>query len=292
MIQARADELLRGMEQRTGDDIATDFARPLPFGVIANVLGVERDRHDWLEQSMAVLGRGFTGQRRRPPVEAANAAAADMLAYFGGLLRRRAEDPRDDLASRLAVGSDAPDERRDLLANCIFLLLAGHATTTTLLCAGLDLLTARPELVRRLLENDTGLDRCIEELLRYVSPITLTGVSTDSAVVVAGHLIALPMLLTACRASRSPALPNTAAAPCPTGGVLSRHLVIRDRSSLSSHDNARSLTCGGRRKARAEPAVPERRGSPGDRSVRQGRSTWAVPRRVGPRSPPSCPRGR
>ena len=82
---------------------------------------------------MATLGRGFAGQRSRDPVEAGNAAASDMLEYFDDLLIRRAHKPQQDLASLLAVDHSTGQERQDLLANCLFFLLAGHATTTTML---------------------------------------------------------------------------------------------------------------------------------------------------------------
>jgi pimeloyl-[acyl-carrier protein] synthase len=44
------------------------------------------------------------------------------------------------LAARRADGED----RQDLLANCIFFILAGHQTTTTLLTLGTRLLCTHP----------------------------------------------------------------------------------------------------------------------------------------------------
>lgn len=187
VITARCEDLLRVLQLKSGGDLAAEFAEPLPFAMIADVLGVEPERQDWLREAMATLGRGFAGQRTRPPVEAANAAAAEMLAYFDELLGRRAHEPRDDLASMLAAGDEDPEQRQDLLANCIFFILAGHTTTATMLCAGLDLLLARPDAAARLGEDPTRWDTCIEEILRYVSPITLTGVRAETDVTVAGH---------------------------------------------------------------------------------------------------------
>jgi pimeloyl-[acyl-carrier protein] synthase len=187
VITARCEDLLRVLQLKSGGDLAAEFAEPLPFAMIANVLGVEPERQDWLWEAMATLGRGFAGQRTRPPVEAANVAAAQMLAYFDELLGRRAHEPRDDLASMLAAGDADPEQRQDLLANCIFFILAGHSTTATMLCAGLDVLLARPDAVARLMEDPTRWDTCIEEILRYVSPITLTGVRAETDVTVAGH---------------------------------------------------------------------------------------------------------
>jgi pimeloyl-[acyl-carrier protein] synthase len=202
-VRVRCEALLDMMEHRNGGDLAREFAEPLPFGVIADVLGVDPDSQDWLRESMAALGRGFAGQRAREPVESGNVATAQMLAYFGDLLARRQKEPCEDLASLLAAGlTDSPSDgdlvvgadadvvserRADVLANCIFFILAGHATTTTMLCAGLDLLLTRPEALGRLRQEPTGWPACVEEILRYVSPITLTGVRTEVDRVVDGH---------------------------------------------------------------------------------------------------------
>ena len=190
VVQARSSALIDAMALSGAGDLVELFAAPLPFGVIANVLGVDSDRHEWLRSSMAILGRGFAGQRSRAPVEAGNTAAADMVAFFDDLLSRRAREPRDDLVSVLAEEQSTGQERADLVANCLFFILAGHATTTTMLCAGLDLLLADPTHLDRLRQDETGWDRAVEEILRYVSPITLTGVKATVDVVVAGHHIA------------------------------------------------------------------------------------------------------
>jgi pimeloyl-[acyl-carrier protein] synthase len=155
-------------------DLVVAFAHPLPFAVITDVLGVPEDRREWLAQAMAVLGRGFAEQRDHALVEPANTAAADMLAYFSQLLQQRTEHPQDDLLSLLATATD-PAARDDVLANCIFFVLAGHATTTTLLAAGAMLLAEHRDQLDRLLADPSGWPRAIDEILRYVSPTTLTG---------------------------------------------------------------------------------------------------------------------
>jgi cytochrome P450 len=62
-------------------DLVADFARPLPFSVINDVLGVPPGDRDWLDAMLAVLNRGFASQRDsdRTAVQAANDAAQQML---------------------------------------------------------------------------------------------------------------------------------------------------------------------------------------------------------------------
>ena len=187
VVHARSSALIDEMHHSDGGDLVEAFAAPLPFSVIADVLGVEPDRHEWLRTSMATLGRAFAGQRARAQVEAGNAATADMLEYFDVLLSRRLREPREDLASHIAATESTGPERDDLLANCLFFLLAGHATTTTMLCSGLDLLLADPAHLQHLRHDPVGWDPAIEEILRYVSPITLTGVTAATEAVIDGH---------------------------------------------------------------------------------------------------------
>src|SRR6266540_828551 len=94
--------------------------------------------------------------------------------------------PREDLLSLLAA-SRAEVAREDLLANCIFFVLAGHATTTTLLAAGVLLLAEHRDQTDRLLADRAGWPPAIEELLRHICPITLTGAKAVADVEVDGY---------------------------------------------------------------------------------------------------------
>jgi pimeloyl-[acyl-carrier protein] synthase len=185
-ITRRVGALLDGLQGSTSADLVAAFARPLPFAVITDVLGVPEDRREWLARAMAVLGRGFAGQRDHAMVEPANIAAKDMLEYFSQLLEQRAEHPREDVLSLLATATD-PALRDDVLANCVFFVLAGHATTTTLLADGVKLLAEHRDQLDRLLADPGGWPDAIEEILRYVSPITLTGVKALSDAKVDGY---------------------------------------------------------------------------------------------------------
>lgn len=189
VVATRCSTLIDAMVRSSGGDVVEMFAAPLPFTVIADVVGVEPERQEWLRSTMAILGRGFAGQRSRGPVEAGNAAAAEMLAYFDDLINRRHREPRDDLASLLGAEPSTGSDREDLVANCLFFILAGHATTTAMLCGGLELLLATPRHVQLLIQDPAGWDATVEEILRYVSPITLTGVTATEDVVIDGHSI-------------------------------------------------------------------------------------------------------
>src|ERR1700733_12622220 len=76
IIAGRAAALIDQAAPAGSMDLVTDFARPLPFTVINDVLGVPPGDRDWLREGAGVLKRGFPSQRDtdRSAVQAANDA--------------------------------------------------------------------------------------------------------------------------------------------------------------------------------------------------------------------------
>lgn len=206
LIRHRARALLDAMDPRGTGDLVADFARPLPFGVISDVLGVPPDDQPWLESTMAAMSAAFAGQRDPAQVERGDAAVVELLSYFDSALTERIRMPREDLLSTLAEAPTASASRDDLVANCVFFLLAGHATTTTLLAEGAALLSERPDEVAWLRADPARWEPAVEELLRFISPITVTGVGIPHDIVVGGRrFLASPnRLLCFAAANRDP----------------------------------------------------------------------------------------
>src|SRR5215475_2902664 len=103
-----------------------------------------------------------------------NKAVTDVLAYLETLIaRRRAKpgDPAHDVLTRLIQGEDNGERltEKELLHNCIFLLNAGHETTTNLIGNGLVALSHFPEQKQRLIEHPDLIKTAVEETLRYES---------------------------------------------------------------------------------------------------------------------------
>ena len=179
IIAERAGALIDQAAPAGRMDLVADFAQPLPFTVINDVLGVPPGDRDWLGEALAVLNRGFASQRDtdRSAVQAANDAAQQMLSYFAGLLDQRTAAPADDLMSALASRHADGEDRQDLVANCIFFINAGHRTTTALLTLGAHLLCTHPEVLAALREDPGRWPAAVEEMLRLIPPTTFTGVT-------------------------------------------------------------------------------------------------------------------
>ncbi|ACA16974.1 cytochrome P450 [Methylobacterium sp. 4-46] len=173
-IVALVDGLLDAAEERGRIDLIEDFAAAIPVEVIGNLLGVPRAEREPLRAwSLAILG-ALEPVLDAATMEAGNRAVTEFLDYLKRLVaerRRRLGDPERDILTRLIQG-EMEGERlspEELLQNCIFILNAGHETTTNLIGNGLHLLTQWPEARERLLSEPDLLRRAVEEMLRFES---------------------------------------------------------------------------------------------------------------------------
>jgi pimeloyl-[acyl-carrier protein] synthase len=208
IIAERAAGLIDQAGPAGSMDLVADFARPLPFTVITEVLGVPPDDRDWLGAAVTTLNRGFARQRDtdRTAILAANDAAGQMLSYFTGLLDQRTAAPADDLMTTLAARRADGEDRLDLAANCIFFVNAGHQTTTTLLTLGAHLLCAHPEALAALQDDPGRWPVAVEEMLRLITPTTFTAVTPRNDADIHGVPCAegQPRLLFLAAANRDP----------------------------------------------------------------------------------------
>ena len=150
-------------------DLAGEFARPLPLQIICRVLGVPAEHVSLVDGLMITLAQGFVHQREVEFLRAASDAATELQAYFGELLDERRAAPADDLLTELAQHLPADTETRaDTVANCVLFVIAGHATTTSLIAAGTLLLLESGDTPSR-----DQIPGALEEMLRMISPTTI-----------------------------------------------------------------------------------------------------------------------
>jgi cytochrome P450 len=167
-VQQITDGLLDAMDDADETDLIAGFAYPLPITVICELLGVpEDDRASFRDWSVTLT----EGQYADP--DDFVAAAIGWLAYLRKLVADKRRRPGDDLTSAL-VTARAEGERLsvDELTSMIFiLLLAGHETTVNLIANGTHALLTNPEQADRLRAHPELIETCVEELLRYESPL-------------------------------------------------------------------------------------------------------------------------
>ena len=158
------------------------------------MLGIpEEHRHLLRPYSLKILGAldPVVSDER---VQAGNDAVAEFGALLEDLIaeRRKKEDQTGGQGEVLAAlifgevdGRKLTD--KELVQNCIFLLNAGHETTTSMVGNTVGMLLEHPDQLKRLQENPDLIATAVEEGLRYQSPLQIGNRMTTAEVELSGE---------------------------------------------------------------------------------------------------------
>ncbi len=177
--QQVVDELLDAALEAGTVDLLEEFAYPLPVRIICDLLGVPLEDQERFKAWSSALAAGLdpdfllTDLALRQRDE----AVMQFAGYFFELLAERRRSPGDDLLSRLVAVEDGGSvlNEGELLSTCILLLVAGHETTVNLIAGGIVALLGHPDQLRRFRDEPEVQRSGVEEMLRFVSPVQLTG---------------------------------------------------------------------------------------------------------------------
>lgn len=205
-IQAITDGLLDGLAAAGAGgqpvDLVARFGYPLPFTVIAELLGVPVENRSEFRSWSAVAVNGSVY-----PADTYVAATTALVDYIRKLIAEKRAEPGDDLLSGLIAARDGSDRlsEDELTSMSILLLLAGHETTVNLLCNGTYSLLTHPDQLALLRAEPERIGDAVEELLRFDGPVqapipsvTTAPVEVAGVTIPAGELV-LPALLAANR---------------------------------------------------------------------------------------------
>jgi cytochrome P450 len=199
------DGLLARMAERRELNFIEEFAAQIPVEVIGNLLCVPHEERGPLRGwSLAILS-GLEPAPGAEVLERGNRAVREFLDYLRALVaarRRSPGDPEADVLTRLIRGEvegENAGERlseKELLHNCVFLLNAGHETTTNLIGNGMWLLLAHPRQLAGLRADPGLVPTAIEEMLRYEGPIQLNNRRLIAPIELSGRRLAEGTLVT------------------------------------------------------------------------------------------------
>jgi cytochrome P450 len=209
-LETLVARLLDQAEARGGMDAIAQFAGAIPVEVIGDLLDIpDADRAPLRGWSLAILG-ALEPVLSEAAQQQGEQALAGFHAYLAGLIAARRQtpgDPEHDVLTRLMQSAGEPLSETELAENCVFLLNAGHETTTNLIGNAIELLARFPEQRARLVADPGLLRTAIEEVLRYESSNQLGNRITTRAVELGGETLAAGTFVTLCigAANRDPA---------------------------------------------------------------------------------------
>jgi cytochrome P450 len=158
-------------------DVMDKFALRVPVDVIARFLGVDNAMlpqfREWSEGSILSLNPFKTPEETEFYVKCRNA----LSGYMRELMAARLADPQDDLTSDMMTlqKEGAPLSDGEISINLQQLLVGGNLTTTDLIGNAIWLFLTHPEQLAKLKADPSLINNAVEEVLRYESPVDITG---------------------------------------------------------------------------------------------------------------------
>jgi cytochrome P450 len=184
VIRDRARRAVAALPAGEPVDVVADLAVPFPLRVISDLLGIPED--DWprfFEWSEAAIP-GATDW----PDERIAELMGEMVSYLLATAAARRADPHDDVISLLAtveVDGDTLDDT-ELAMFLVQLLVAGNETTRNALSGGLVAFSEHPEQWARLRGDPSVVDRAVDEVLRWTTPVVYFMRTTTREVTIGG----------------------------------------------------------------------------------------------------------
>ena len=158
-------------------DFVEKIAAPFPLAVIARWLGAPRQDIDSLFRwTNEVIGKDDPEYRRpgETPGQTIKRARGELRGYLAELIEERRKAPQADLASELLAADidGEPLNEEQLVSYCELLVEAGNETTRNAISGGLLAFAEHPDQWEKLRAHPDLLPDAVEEILRWVSPIS------------------------------------------------------------------------------------------------------------------------
>ncbi len=157
-------------------DFATDVAAAHPLRILSHMLGVPREQEPDI---LRLTNQLFAFEDPELSRDAENRQEAlmelgmELYAMFDAIIQDRRANPRDDLASVLANATidGEPMGPMETVGYYLITFSAGHDTTKNALAGGMQAFLDNPGEFDRLRKNPDLIDRAVEEIGRWTSPV-------------------------------------------------------------------------------------------------------------------------
>jgi cytochrome P450 len=175
-VQEIADYLIDEVGASGRMDLVEDYAYPLPLLVVAEIMGFRREDKVMLKRWSDVFATMLAFSTTMREDLHARQCMIEMRRYFDEIVAELQARPNASLLSQLITPKDGspPIDLDELFGNCVFLLAAGHETTTSVLANGVRALLNDERQLKMLMDDPALMVNAVEELLRYESPVHWT----------------------------------------------------------------------------------------------------------------------
>ena len=167
-LSERARRIVTEAAENNADEFVTAVASELPLQAIADLLGVpQEDRHKIFEWSNTMTSYDAPGG-----MDLAAVASMQLIEYFHTMAVDRAENPQDDIVSKL-VQADIDGEHlspEEFGWFVTLLAVAGNETTRNATTHGMVAMLENPDQWE--LFKSERPETAYDEILRWASPIT------------------------------------------------------------------------------------------------------------------------
>jgi cytochrome P450 len=172
-ITELVDGMLDAMAQARRVDLVDALAFPLPFTVIAEMLGTPPADHERIRELSGTVVRSLEPVADPELAAAIMAADAELVGIATEMIAWKRDNPANDLLTALINAEDGGDVLNDdeLVAQTLLLYIAGHETTVNLIAGGMLALLRHPAQLALLRRDPDLVPNAVEELLRYDSPV-------------------------------------------------------------------------------------------------------------------------
>ena len=176
-INKLVDSYLVMMHAKKKFDFVSDFSFRLPVDVVCSVLGVpSEDRHlirDWAHKILVALEPKLTHKQ----FNEGSSAVINFKQYLKDQIKFRKThkdiNKANEVLSLLIEAEGLELSETELLHQCIFMLNAGHETSTNMLSHGLNELINHKDQYKLLQKEPGRIDTAIDEILRFQPPIQI-----------------------------------------------------------------------------------------------------------------------
>ncbi len=190
-ITGLVDGMLDAMAAEGKVDLVDALAFPLPFSVIAEMLGTPPADHERIRRLTGTVVRSLEPVSDAGLIQAILAADVEMSQIAADMIAWKRANPADDLLTALIHAEDDGDALSDdeLVAQTLLLYIAGHETTVNLIAGGALALLTHPAQLALLRDDPALIGNAVEEMLRYDSPVQASRRITLEPITVGGTTI-------------------------------------------------------------------------------------------------------